>query len=594
MNLTSHLPAPHGAGRATPCPRPGRLTAGLVCIYLLVVLPLYVDNNAGSGLAMPQNILAWGTMVLCILSACAGILRTGRARVAPFMAVAVAAAALLMLPWLWTANPLWRAHALPRLAGIAGAVLFALALCQVSLSPRLRRLLLSVVVLSALVQAAEAMVQAWLPAAALRLMDFTGTSPYGVFQQRNLLASWLATGCAVALYLAVTARSRRRALAAVLVLYPLCTALVLTQSRVGMLGLVMSGLLTAAADLPRLRARPLAALRRVMLLTSLLVWCTGISLWAMPTGAPADLVHEGSTQQRIRVLDGTAMMIAQHPLAGSSLGSFEARFPEALEAAGLQSVESDTFTHPHNEAMYVMAEGGTVALAGLLLLAGVWLWPAAYRLRHPVVNAPCPDTGRWLRAGAGLSAGGWLLPLTGLPVVMHMMTEYPLYQSAPHLMLLLVLFRAGLPEAVLRPARVPAPARAGALSLAALCLLALAVLWAGYGVQSALTVAEAEMNQGLLPALPGEDWRSLTQVERLDRDRHLLAANTPGFLQRPGATAVFTVWGARWLAVHNDAEVSAAMLLIARRRGDLAAAEALRRRAARVFVHDDRFLPGGE
>lgn len=594
MNLTPPLPALHGAGRASPCPLPGRLTAGLVCIYLLFVLPLYVDNNAGSGLAMPQNILAWGTMTLCILAACAGLLRPGRARVAPFMMVAALAAGLLMLPWLWTASPLWRAHAAPRLAGIAGALLFALALCQVHLSPGLRRLLLNVVVISALVQAGEAMVQAWLPAAGLRLMDFEGTSPYGVFQQRNLLASWLATGCSVALYLAVTARSRRRALVRVLALYPLCTALTLTQSRVGVLAVVLSAILTAAADLPRLRGRPLAALRRVMLLTSLLVWCTGVSLWAMPAGEPADLVHEGSTQQRIRVLEGTATMIARHPLAGSGLGSFEARFPQALEDRGLLSLESDTFTHPHNEAMYVMAEGGVVALTGLLLLAGVWLWPAVYRLRHPVVNAPCPDTGRWLRGAPGLSAGGWLLPLTGLPVVMHMMTEYPLYQSAPHLMLLLVLFRAGLPEAVLHRVRVPALARAVVLTLAALCLLTLAVLSAGFGTQTALTEAEAEMNQGLLPVLPGAGWRTLTQAERLDRDRHLLAANTPGFLQRPGATAVFTVWGTRWLAVHNDADVSAALMLIARRRGDLAAAEQVRRRAARVFVHDDRFLPGGE
>lgn len=594
MNLTPPLSALHGAGRASPCPLPGRLIAGLVCIYLLFVLPLYVDNNAGSGLGMPQNILAWGTMTLCILMACCGLLRPGRARVAPFMTVAVLAAGLLIIPWLWTANPLWKTHAIPRMTGIVGAMLFTLALCQIHLSPGLRRLLLNVVVLSALVQAGEAMVQVWLPAAGLRLMDFAGTSPYGVFQQRNLLASWLATGCSVALYLAITASSRRRALVRVVALYPLCTALTLTQSRVGVLAVFLSVALTAAADLPRLRGRPLAALRRVMLLTSLLVWCTGVSLWAMPAGAPADLVHEGSTQQRIRVLEGTATMVAQHPLAGSGLGSFESRFPQALEDRGLLSLESDTFTHPHNEVMYVMAEGGLVALAGLLLLASIWLWPVVYRLRHPVVNAPCPDTGRWLRGAQGLSAGSWLLPLTGLPIVMHMMTEYPLYQSAPHLMLLLLLFRAGLPEGVMHLVRVPALARAAALAMVALCLLSLVVLSAGFRMQLALTEAETQMNLGLLPVLPGAGWNTLTQAERLDRDRHLLAANTPGFLQRPGATAAFTVWGERWLAVHNDADVSAAMLLIARRRGDLAAEEQLRRHAARVFVHDGRFVPGGE
>ncbi|HFI9678091.1 TPA: hypothetical protein ACGSV8_003860 [Shigella flexneri] len=58
-----------------------------------------------------------------------------------------------------------------------------------------------------------------------------------MFQQRNVLASWLATGCGVALYLALTARTRSLTLICLLSLYPLSTALVLTQSRVGLLGL---------------------------------------------------------------------------------------------------------------------------------------------------------------------------------------------------------------------------------------------------------------------------------------------------------------------------------------------------------------------
>ncbi|EJD1545965.1 pilin glycosylation ligase domain-containing protein, partial [Shigella flexneri] len=44
--------------------------------------------------------------------------------------------------------------------------------------------------------------------------------PYGIFQQRNVLASWLATGCGVALYLALTARTRSLTLICLLSLYP--------------------------------------------------------------------------------------------------------------------------------------------------------------------------------------------------------------------------------------------------------------------------------------------------------------------------------------------------------------------------------------
>lgn len=543
---------------------------------------------------MPQNILAWGVMMLCSLIALINLLRTGRALTGTFMIAAAVGCGLLVLPWIWTPSPLWRAHALPRLAGIAGALLFSMAICQVSLSPRLRRLLLCVVVFSALVQATEAMIQAWLPELGLRMMDFYGTAPYGIFQQRNLLASWLATGGGIALYLALTARTRQRALGWVLCLYPICTALVLSQSRTGVLGMLLSALLVFLADRPRLRQRPLAVLRRVMLLTSLVVWCGGVSLWAMPSGVPADLTHEASNEQRILMLEGTAAMIGQHPLAGSGLGSFESRLPQAIEDTGLR-MASDTVTHPHNELMYVAAEGGITALAGLLLIAGVWLWPLVYRLRHPNAFGPCPDTGRWLRAHEGLSGGGWLLPLTGLPIIVHMMTEYPLYLSAPHLLLLILLFRTGLPEVVLQPVRVPALPRAFALPVILLVLpVTLAVLGAGFITQSELTTAEVEMNQNLMPVLPVAGWRTLTQSERLDRDQHLLTANAPGFLTRSRDTAEFTTWGERWLAVHNDAEVSAALALIAHYRGDLTKEINLRRQAARVFVHDERFLKEDE
>lgn len=591
MIKTTFFLVPSGPGRASLRPFQGRVILLLVSMYLIFVLPVYTDNNAGHGLAMPQNILAWCVMVLCILCALVNMLHSGRALAGRFMLVAGAGVLLLMLPWLWTPSSLWRAHALIRLAGIAGALLFALSLCQVSLTPRRRRFLMFVVVISALVQAGEAMMQAWLPSIGLRLMDFSSSAPYGIFQQRNLLASWLATGTGAALYLAITVRRRRVALCYVAALYPLCAALMLSQSRTGVLGAVLAGLLAVVADRPRWRGRPAAWLRRAMVLVSLLAWCAGISLWAMPSGEPADLTHEASTQQRVRVLEGTAEMIRQHPFSGSGLGSFESRFPQALADVGLVSLESDTFTHPHNEVMYVTAEGGVTALAGMLLLAGVWLWPLVYRLRHRI---PCPDTRCWARDIQG-QAGSWFLPLTGLPVVVHMMTEYPIYLSVPHLLLLLLLFRTGLPEKVLQPVRVPVLVRVAALPLTAVVLpVVLAVLIAGFSTQSALTVAEEEMNQGMLPDLPSTGWRTLTQAERLDRDRHLLAANTPGFLQHSGAMAAFTVWGERWLAVHNDADVSEAMMVIALRRGDRQTAEHLSRDAARVFVHDGRFIQGRE
>lgn len=546
-----------------------------VIIYLSFILPIYVENNAGSGLSLPQNIVSWGCIAFFILLVTSRTVISGRIYISKFMLWATLATVLLVLPWFWTSSTLWQHHALPRLAGIAGGLFFTFSLCQIRLNKNLRRLILAVIVFSALIQSAESMLQAWLPNMALRLMDFSASSPYGIFQQKNLLASWLATGFGINLYLARTSRSRTRTIVWILALYPLCTGIILSESRIGGLAALVMMMVNMVSDVPNLRHRPLAVLHRVMLISSLIVWCTGISLWAMPSGKGADFSHTASTEQRLTVLIGTAKLIAKHPVTGSGLGSFESQFPQALEEAGLESRENDTFTHPHNEVMYVMAEGGVIALAGLMILAGVWLWPFLYFLSR--LNSR------------------WLLPLTGLPIIMHMMTEYPLYLSSPHFMLLLLLFRIGIPDSLLSRVRMGALIRIIALPTVCLAsILSLFLLNAGFSVQKELTQAECDMNSGLIPSLPKPNWRNLTQAERLSRDRFMLKANTPAFTRDTHAMAEFTIWGTRWLSVHNDADVSAALIFIAGLRGDQIQVKQLRKLAGRVFVSDERFKQMGK
>lgn len=551
-----------------------KIIPALLMLYLVFILPVQLPNAGGSGLRLPQNLLAWSVMTLCIAGAILRAILTGKIIISRFMFVVLAGISLLALPWMWTPNQAWQNNALPRLEGLVGALFFLLALCQRKMSPRVKSFLLYSIVLAALGQAITAMAEAWFPDLILQL---TGSRPHGVvgvFQQRNLLGSWLATGIGISLYQAFTARTRLWALAWVGMLFPLVTALVLSQSRTGLLGAMIMMLTTACVDYPRWRKRPLAVLRRVVLLTSVLIWGYGISIWAMPSGTPADFVHEASTQQRMRVIYGTLTLIARHPLVGNGLGSFESLFPQALADSGLKSVENQTFTHPHNEVLYVLAEGGITALIGLLILGGVWIWPALHHVRR----------------GFNLAREGLLLSLAGLPIVIHMMTEYPLYLSAPHLMVLLILFRSALPETTLHFRRVSLVMRILVLpALSAGCFLVIVLLASGLHVQSELTYAEDEINAGLIPVLPMPGWRSFTQVDRLNYDRYMLAVSRPGFWRNKIAMDSFTHWGVMELTVHNDAEIAAALMAIADYRGDRCAKNELAERAARVFVADSRF-----
>jgi hypothetical protein len=89
------------------------LPATLV-FYLLFILPLKLPNAGGCGLQLPQNLLAWATIMLCIAVTLLRVIRTGWIRMGRFIPVAVTGVFLLALPWLWTSNSLWQGNALPR------------------------------------------------------------------------------------------------------------------------------------------------------------------------------------------------------------------------------------------------------------------------------------------------------------------------------------------------------------------------------------------------------------------------------------------------------------------------------------------------
>lgn len=570
---------------------PGGIAMLVMTIYLTLLMHVYEPNMAGDGVNMPQNLLAWSAMGLCVLVTCVRIIKTGRTVFSPLMIAGLVAVVLIVLPAMWDPYHPWLFHAMPHLVGTIGAMAFAAALIQIPLNPARRQLLLSIVMVAALIQALTGLMQAWLPDVALQLMEFRrGSNPYGIFQQRNVLASFLATGAAATLWLALTASTRRGGLAVLMAMYPLVACLVITQSRIGALGMLTMLTLAGVADSRRALRNRGALMRRLVFLSSLVLCATLVGNNAMPSGQQPDFSHDSSTAQRARVLAGTWTLIKQHPLAGSGYGSFESRFPQALEQAGLVSQESDTFTHPHNELFYVWSEGGISALTGLLLLGVLWLWP----VMQAALSSPS-----LIRAENQKKPAAWLLPLTGLPVLMHMMTEYPLYTSVPHLMVLLILYRAGLPENSLRSVRLSRQGWRGSLTVMLLLIVTagslagLILLKEGLDAQRELTRAERTFMTGGHPVLPRPDWRYLFARERLDYDRHLMQALQPGFLQDIQAAEQFTVWGKRWLTVHNDAEVFAGLIMTAQRRGDIAEAHHLQKLAHRVFVSDPRFtLPG--
>ncbi|MNG99864.1 O-Antigen ligase [compost metagenome] len=545
----------------------------LLLAWMLAILPLYQPNMGGVGLALPQNIFAWGTMALLtlmvFLSLCAGrrhIATTPTARLL-FIGIMV-----LALPLIYT-QPQWREAALWRCAGLLGGWLFYLACLQLRLTSQ-RSLLLYGLVCAVAIQALLAFLQLFAPEFAW--VPPNGSRVYGIFQQPNVLASFIATGLALALLLLLSptyalagGERRRRALLLALIM-GLSALLVLIQSRAGWLG----GALAAALLLWRFgRYRP----EYTRLTCGAILLGVAIGLVVMLTGFGLSekmglLSRSHSNGARLSMLRDTGAMILAKPLSGWGYGGFEYSFLHfRLNEMPWRRI-SEVASHPHNEILLWWVEGGLIALAGigLILAAGARLLRQAWR--------------RDLLEPAGDRIG---LFLVLLPMLLHTQLEYPFYLSAPHwLVFLLLLALLDGQTDVRRP--LPAAKALGVpvAILAAGALVMLSFAWIG---GQALTRSERTMlvNIDSIETMPEPAAWIHRERKAFDEQSHALLVYNQ--TQDEELLTHYRQWADAYLQRRIDANVYATLLMILRHQGANAEADARRREAAFFFPQDPRF-----
>jgi O-antigen polymerase len=209
-----------------------------------------------------------------------------------------------------------------------------------------------------------------------------------------------------------------------------------TQSTVALLG-VVTGFTLLCLAFGRGEGRALGLMAVVL-----------VAGWMVTTWHPGgDLVpqsnHEYGWRARLQMIRACLALTAERPWTGWGYGTFAGIFPEGLALLGESQMELTVLPHPHNELMYWMTEGGVMAAAGMVLMA-------AWGLRLMVITFP----GKRLSAAALRWGDGWGWCVCVIPVVLHMQTEYPLYQSALHWLVLVT--GTGLAMAAWR-AQTPVP-----------------------------------------------------------------------------------------------------------------------------------------
>ncbi|HEJ8022857.1 O-Antigen ligase [compost metagenome] len=555
----------------------------LFIFLLFIPLAIYIPNPGGSGLSLPFNLLIYGGAAL-LLGVCWRATPLRRMVITPTCRAIFVACSVLALPVIFT-RPEWQSAAVWRLAGLFAGAAFYFTWLQVRTTARQRHAVLYLILSAAVVQALIVLLQLFAPAIAQSWIPSGSSRAFGIFQQPNVLASFIATGLALALAAYVlpgfqrldprVERWRRRALAAALVLLPM--VLVWVQSRTGWLaGALVLGLFVLCF----FRRYPHAvAIASVLVIGSTLAAIL-VLWWGNELGGALRYAsHTDSNHARYTMLRDTLAMIAEKPILGWGYGGFEYSFQHFRINQTPPTVVTEIARHPHNELLLWWVEGGMVALLGMLLLAR-----AGFKL---VARARWHDK-RTFACGKSSAGEALALCLALLPIALHSQTEYPFYLSAFHwlvfLLLLAMLDRRVSPrlgtDAGLKRWRWPMLA----LSLAALFIMAT-------GFYSGLVLTQAErsglQNMRQVEALPG--WASWVHDDRLQFDRQLaglLAFNRTRDEQR---LETYAQWAQRYLNYRIDKNVYANLLVILYQQQQYVLADELRYEAALLFPHDKRF-----
>lgn len=531
---------------------------GLAAFYCLIAMHIYWPNRGGSGFYLPWNLV--GGIFIALLIIGAMLFSRPPLATSGFFNLLASGSLILLLPILWAQQP-WLSEALPRLMGLVLGVLAYFALLQIPLDRRWRRRLLMLLLAATVIEALLGLVQYSL----LQPGNWMGYNtlknrPYGIFQQWNLMASFMATGLALALYLLSARRPLSRSLqwlaAAMLLLAPLL--LIVIASRVGLL---------AALLLSPLQLWMLYRLNRRRAGIALLLLMAGVSaglLLVMLNGATRALMLPEPIFYRLTYWQEALDMIAERPWLGWGYGHFQYDFLHHFYTTHSSGMESVAISHPHNEILLWGVEGGLLSLSGIALI--VWgLWRL---LRHsrPVPLRPAP----WLAA---------------LPILLHMMVEYPLYLSAAHAVLLLVILRVSDLRRRLRlPSHSQLPLRLTTAGIAALM-----VPYLLNGLHSALIITAVEKS-GLRQFGPMSQVITPTPWQvRYDYDMQLRQ-----LLQYPQTRDMATLlsyqqWAENEIRVRPDANIYINLMAVSRLLQQPQRAADLQRQAKRLFPHDARF-----
>lgn len=378
-----------------------------------------LDTPGGVGLYLSYNVFAWLITSILIALGLWQITLNKKIYYSKMLLWLSLGCTFLIIPIFYHFE--FTDHAIPRVLALLGGLLFLFSLYQFQLSKLEALRLLAVILLAVVIEATFGLVQFFL----FEEGDWGGyivgsSRPHGVFLQPNVMASFMATGLAIALFLSVQKRLFKNALVVkCLIYFCLFTTsflLILLQSRTGFVAAIGVLLLSV----PYLYNNCKMQLTINLTIVAIGIMSAFISLNNSDTPIRGQQVYEhvgARDAQFIVSID----MIKEKPLLGYGYGGFERSFIDHFNKYAIENPDiGNTITrlsHPHNEVLFWVVEGGIVALLAFVFFTIGYIF-----------------TWRKIPFSIGL-----ILFSLMFPILLHSQLEFPFYSSVSHWLVFLIL-----------------------------------------------------------------------------------------------------------------------------------------------------------
>ncbi len=385
----------------------------------LALAPLYVENNAGGrGFDLTFNIFVWLFIVLMISLAVFSVISKIKIVLPRRWYFFILFPVFMAIMLLFRGSENYNACVL-RLIYIVVGVLFFFSLYQFTRNEKKATKMLVAVVVAGGVQAVVSFFQIYAPEFISGFWPTYANRALGVFQQRNALAVFLVSSIVVGVYLSTRPFMGTKNFFWWVGCY-LCFAgggyiAAYTGSRAGLISFVVSLIVMYVFRVRYIkRNKSLVLIGMVVVVSFFLAGGMvsqnqGFSRVVESTENDLEYLRKS---QRMNIYLVAAEMIAERPLSGYGLGSFQRHWNlQVADYADRYPNANITYvTHPHNEILYWIIEMGV----GILVIIGIILFTMIVQIK-----------------ACGVQRGAAYLALL-FPISFYSMVEYPFFLSSLH------------------------------------------------------------------------------------------------------------------------------------------------------------------